>query len=110
KIQEDTEKADQEFQNGVQYMNDDNYSQALEKINAAKALYTSLLNLTNRNESYKNLYESKINDCEEKIQYLEEKISDEDDIEVPKLYAVFIVAIVLLLVSLVFGIALIRRE
>ncbi len=110
KIQEDTEKADQEFQNGVQYMDDDNYSQALERINAAKALYTSLLNLTNRNESYKNLYESKINDCEEKIQYLEEKISDEDDIEVPKLYAVFIVAIVLLLVSLVFGIALIRRE
>jgi len=111
KIPRDTEKADQDFQNGVQYMNNGDYSEALEKVKDAKTLYTSLFSLTNSNETYKNLYESKINDCEEKIQYLEEKINEEeDDTEVVELKTVFIAAIVLLLAALVFGIILIRRE
>lgn len=111
KIEENTKKADQDFQNGVQYMNDGDYSEALEKVKNAKVLYTSLFNLTNSNETYKNLYESKINDCEEKIQYLEEKINEEeDDTEVVELKTVFIAAIILLLAALVFGIMLIRKE
>jgi len=111
RIQDNTEKADQEFQNGVQDMNNGDYSGALKKMENAKALYTISLNLTKNNESYKNLYDSKISDCEEKIQYLKEKINEnKNNVKVPELKTVFIAAIVLLLVALILGIVLIRKE
>ncbi|MEA1994116.1 MAG: CARDB domain-containing protein [Euryarchaeota archaeon] len=110
-IQDSTEEADQEFQDGLQLMNDEAYSAAIEEMKSAKKLYTDLLDLTEKNETYKNTYESKIDDCDENIQHLQEKLSEKEVIvEMPRPKTVFIVAIVLLLSSFVLGIILMRRE
>ena len=112
KIQMNTEKADQEFQAGEGYLYDDNYPQALEKTKSAKALYNQVLSLTKDNEPQRTLYEEKISECEERIQYLEQKVADEEseDPETPELETVFVGAIIFLLIALIFGIILIRRE
>lgn len=111
KIEKDTAEADQLFQEGEQYMQNENYSAALEKINKAKIIYTRLFNLTKDNETYKTLYETHISECEEKIQLSEDKIEESTNpIEVPEPKVAFVAAIVLLLAALVFGVVLMRRE
>jgi hypothetical protein len=114
KIQQDTEKADEEFQRGEEYLYDDAYDQALEKTKSARTLYNNLLSLTKDNETYKIVYEEKIAECDERIAYLENKIASETESlplpEMPSLNTVFVGAIIFLLIALVFGVILMRRE